>query len=238
MEILGVRTDNLSHEEILERISDFLNEDKFHQIATVNPEFILEAQKDKEFKNILNNCDLNIADGVGMKFAFWRKRDKLKSRIAGADLMDEIIKIADEKNLGVFLAANKDGLSLWEESATAIKKIYPNLKISGVNLDKNICQWLMVNGQWSIVLCNFGAPYQEKFLNSLKNDKNAKIKLAMGIGGSFDYLTGKITRAPIFMRQIGLEWLWRLIQQPKRIKRIWNAVIIFPIKVILTNERK
>jgi len=89
-----------------------------------------------------------------------------------------------------------------------------------------------------IVFANFGAPYQEKFLNSLKSAKNSKMRLVMGVGGSFDYLTGKIRRAPVFTRKIGLEWLWRLIQQPRRIKRIWNAVIIFPIKIIFQKRNE
>lgn len=236
MYILKTRIDNLNKQEIPERVEIFLSEEKFHQIATVNPEFILEARGNEEFRNILNQCDLNIADGMGIKFAFWRKGERLKSRIAGADLMDEILKIADEKNLGVFLIVNNKGLSSWEETRDAIFKKYPNLKISGVNLDKNIHQWSMVNGQWSIVFCNFGAPYQEKFLHSLKSLKNANIKLAMGVGGGFDFITGKVKRAPSFMRKLGLEWLWRLIQQPKRIKRIWNAVIIFPIKIIFSAQ--
>ena len=86
---------------------------------------------------------------------------------------------------------------------------------------------------YEIVFCNFGMGYQEKFLYSLKNAKNAKIRLVMGVGGGFDFIMGKVKRAPLILRQIGLEWLWRLIQQPQRIKRIWNAVIIFPIRVIL-----
>ena len=99
MNILGVRIDNLSYSEVLGKIELFLGDGKFHQIATINPEFILEAQKNEEFKNILNGCDLNIADGIGIKFAFWRFGKLLKTRIAGADLMDKILEMADEKKL-------------------------------------------------------------------------------------------------------------------------------------------
>ena len=76
--ILGVRADNLSSQEILEKVNFFLEENKFHQIATINPEFILRAQKDQEFMNVLNVCDLNVADGMGINFAFWRQCKKLK----------------------------------------------------------------------------------------------------------------------------------------------------------------
>lgn len=248
-QILGIKIDNLAKTEIRQKVESFLMEDNFHQIATINPEFILAAQKNSEFRNILNSCDLNIADGFGIKLAFWRYGKFLKYRMAGIDLMNNILQIANEKKLSVFLAANKNGLSSWEETRDAILKIYPNLEITGSNInchsersdseaeesnlntesrsldyardDTNICD---------IIFCNFGAPYQETFLRSQKSDK---IRLAMGVGGSFDYLTGKTPRAPQFLRQLGLEWLWRLILQPQRFSRILNAVIIFPIKVIL-----
>ena len=102
MEILGVRVDNLSKKEMLAQIESFLSSNSFHQVATVNPEFILRAGEDQEFKNILDNCDLNIADGFGIKLAFWRYGKKLKCRIAGIDLIEEILKIASEKNFSVF----------------------------------------------------------------------------------------------------------------------------------------
>lgn len=232
MKVLDVRIDNLSRSEILEKIESFLGDSKFHQIATINPEFILEAQKDEEFKNILNSCDLNVADGVGIWFAFLRFGKLLKSRIAGADLMQDILKMADEKNLSVFLAVNKNGLSSYEEIKNILSKEYSNIKFSGADLDfSNFYQYETRDTKYEILLCNFGAPYQEKFINSVKNDI---LGIAMGVGGSFDYITGKTKRAPKIMRIFGLEWLCRLILQPQRRKRIWNAVIIFPIKILFS----
>jgi N-acetylglucosaminyldiphosphoundecaprenol N-acetyl-beta-D-mannosaminyltransferase len=232
MNILGVRVDNLEKGEILEKIEDFLAGNKLCQIATVNPEFILTAQKDAAFKNILNSCDLNIADGIGIKFAFWKLGEKLKCRMAGMDLMDEVLKIANDRGLSVFLAANKDGLSSYEEVSAAIKIRYPNIRIGGINLDKKISnyQFTIHNSEnYKVIFCNFGHPHQEFFLNS---QKGAIIGLVMGVGGSFDFWTGKLRRAPLWMRKIGLEWLFRLWKQPSRFLRIFKAVIIFPIKVI------
>lgn len=264
MEILGIKVDNLSKQEILEKTESFLSDGKFHQIATINSEFILAAQKDEEFKDILNNCTLNIADSMGIKFAFWWMKDKLKYRMTGADLMQEILKLANEKNLSVFLAVNKNGLSSYEETRDALSEKYPKVEFSGENIDPKNCHMSHFTCHGAL-LCNFGAPYQEKFINSVKNDSpphlsvglsddttgvtfendnlNSNFDLrpqrcggilgvAMGVGGSFDYATGKLKRAPQIMRILGLEWLWRLILQPKRWKRIWKAVIIFPIKVI------
>ncbi|MFA5961684.1 MAG: WecB/TagA/CpsF family glycosyltransferase [Parcubacteria group bacterium] len=237
--ILGVRVDNLSRKEILEKIESFLDEGKFHQIATVNPEFILEAQNNLCFRTVLGNCALNIADGFGIRCAFWRHGWHLKSRVSGADLTLEILKLANQKKLAVHLVINKDGLNTFTEVRKAILKTYPNLKISGNDLDKNTVSCSLIADR-CVLFCNFGAPDQEVFLNS---QKDAKIRLAMGVGGSFDFLTGKVRRAPVFLRTVGLEWLWRLFQpQPwehkkKRLKRIWGAVVVFPIKILICQEK-
>ncbi|MFA7319454.1 MAG: WecB/TagA/CpsF family glycosyltransferase [Parcubacteria group bacterium] len=239
MKVFNVRIDNLTKEEILNQIELFLAEPRFHQITTINPEFILEAQKNSEFRNVLNASDLNVADGVGIGLAFWRFGKFLKTRLAGADLMLEILRLAEEKNLKIFLATNRDGLSSFEETKAAILKKFPSLKISGHNFDiKNPSirphkEGLEKQGGkgCEVLFCNFGAPFQELFINSQKCDT---IRLAIGVGGSFEYLTGKVRRAPKWMRKIGLEWLWRLILQPKRIGRIFRAVIVFPVKVIFS----
>lgn len=235
MYILGVPVDNLKQKEVLARVEMFLSEPRFHQIATINPEFILEAEKNKEFCAVLQDCDLRVADGFGIALAMLFKGEKLECRFPGADLMEEILSLTNEKHLGIYLAIRKDGLSSFEEIKSALLKKYSDLKINGTAIDSKIpnSQFLIPD---SIVLCNFGAPQQELFLNSLKNQND--IRLAMGVGGSFDYLTGKQRRSPKWLRAIGLEWLWRLIQQPKRWKRIWNAVVVFPFRVIFATMKK
>lgn len=254
MEILGVRIDNYSKKEILEKIGFFLTEDnrstisgekvlgKLYQIATVNPEFILRAQRDTEFRGILNKSDLNVADGVGIWYAFLRFGKKLENRIPGIDLMQEILEIANRRSLTLFLAIHKNGLSSFEEIKQVLNKKYPNIKVSGQNFDPAKSKKFINEVVGDVVFCNFGFPMQEKFINLLKNKQNSslqlsgsrgKIRLAMGVGGSFDFVTGKIKRAPFRMQKLGLEWLWRLFQEPRyRFKRIVNAVIVFPIRIL------
>jgi len=234
--VLGVRIDNLSYAEIIKKIKKFLTDSDFHQIVTVNPEFVLEAQKNYPFKQILNQSNLNIADGVGIKLAFYYLGIKLKQRLAGVDLMIEILKIASVKKIPLFLVINQEGLSSFKEIRSAILRLYPQLKINGITISKKTDLSLYKKLSFSlptILFCNLGAPDQEFFINF---QKNANIKLAMGVGGSFDFLTGKVKRAPIFMRQIGLEWFWRIFQQKqnrwKRIERILRAVLVFPFQVI------
>lgn len=243
--ILGVKINNLSRKEILEKIELFLDSEKFHQITTTNAEFILKAQKDEDFKKVINESDLSLADSISVWYAFIRNFNFLKCRIAGIDLMQGILKIAEKKNISIYLAVRKDGLSSWQETRDAILKKFPNLDIEGVNIKNqdNFANCRDVDPRWDsrtslsrlkkkIVFCNFGAPMQDKFIYSLRQF-NGKVCLGMGVGGSFDFLTGKVNRAPKWMRVLGFEWLYRLVKQPNRWKSIFNAVIIFPIRVIL-----
>ena len=232
MQIFGIPIDNLTREEIFTQVETFLDEPKFHQIATVNPEFFVEAEKNKDFHEVLQQCDLRIADGFGIAVAFFLKGERLKCRFPGADLMEEIIHQTNGRGISVYLAIRKDGLSSFEQIKSAILKKYPLLQINGSNIDIKKIRDSRFEIRDSIVLCNFGAPMQELFLARLKNNPG-NVRLAMGVGGSFDYLTGKQKRAPQWLRTIGLEWLWRLVRQPKRFKRIWNAVIIFPVKMLV-----
>lgn len=266
MDILGISIDTLSRTEILDRISGFLDDSAYHRIATVNPEFILLAEKDMAFRQSLLDADLRIADGVGIILALAASRIlgqvglfssststyegegregflKRLTRFPGADLMEEILKIANERHLSVYLAVRADGLSSYEEVKAAIVKKYLNITIGGANIDIADCrvqiadskcvalQSEIKNLQSAIILCNFGAPEQEIFLAKL-HDTGAH--LGIGVGGSFDYLTGKIRRAPRWMRSLGLEWLWRLILQPRRFRRIWNAVVVFPVRAFFS----
>lgn len=229
MQIFGIPIDNLSRAEILSRVEDYLAEPGFHRIATVNPEFLLRAADDNTFRASLLEADLRIADGFGIVLAGLLAGERF-TRFPGADLMQEILSIAEERKLSVYLAVRCDGLSSYEEIRSVLLQKYPHLKISGADIDPQIPA-TQVTVPAAIVLCNFGAPEQELFLAHLKNREQSP-RLVMGVGGSFDYLTGKQKRAPKILRALGLEWLWRLILQPTRWKRIWHAVIVFPFRII------
>lgn len=232
MKLLGVPISQLSQEEILAQVKVFLAEPKFHRIATANPEFLVLADTDQVFKNSLLAADLCVADGFGIVLTGLLRGKKI-TRFPGVDLFHEVLTIAERDGHSVFLVINKDGLSSYEEICTALLNEYPRLAIQGVNIFVGEALDSRFKIQDSkIILCNFGAPEQELFLESIRNNPG-DVRLAMGVGGAFDFLTGKQKRAPRCLRIIGLEWLWRLILQPKRWKRIWNAVIVFPMKVLL-----
>ncbi len=221
MKILDVKIDNLNKREILEKVNGFLKSSDQHYLTTPNPEFLVKAQKDEDFKRILNSADICVPDGVGLTYASIFLREPIKERIQGVDLMDKICKQAAQKEWSVFLMGAEMGIS--DKAAEKLKEKYPDLKISSGHEE--------VSGQPEILFVALGAPKQEKWIrNNLS--KLPSVRLAMGVGGSFDFISGKVKRAPKSVRKIGLEWLWRLICQPWRVKRMYNAVIKFPYLVI------
>lgn len=231
--ILGVKIDNVDFKEALAKIQAFLMVDELHMVATVNPEFILTAHRDEPFKQILNNSDLNVPDGVGIKFAAWFLGQKIDERITGVDLTWEICKIASEKGYSVFFLGAAEGVA--EIVANRIRLLNPDLKIAGTysgTPDEEGIVNRINSTNADILLVAYGAPKQEKFIAD--NKMALKVKLAMGVGGTFDYIAGIVPYAPIFMRKLGLEWLYRLFTQPKRWKRILNAAIVFPWMVFVS----
>lgn len=236
MKLLDVSVSSGSHEEILRQVKSFLAESKFHRIATVNPEFLVMADRNPAFKQSLLSADLCVADGFGIVLTGLLHGEKI-TRFPGVDLMHEILAIAQREGHAVFLAIRQDGLSSYEEIRASLLKKYPRLSIDGggVPMTESWENYKLKAKSSKLLMCNFGAPTQELFLESVRNDPG-DVRLAVGVGGSFDYLTGKQKRAPEWWRALGLEWLWRLLLQPKRWKRIWNAVVVFPMKVLLRSR--
>lgn len=205
-------------------------------VATLNPEILLKAHRDPNYKKILNSSDLNICDGFGIKMVSCLKKNCLKARFAGADLADFLLDLAAREKSKVLVVASKDSLSKPEEIERAISKKHPDISAKSIYFSAGQ-EWFenAIIKSAEIVFVNFGAPEQEKFIFENKA-KFPSAKLLVGVGGTFDFLTGKIRRAPRWMRSIGTEWLWRLIQEPKRFRRIWNAVAVFPAAALLKEK--
>jgi N-acetylglucosaminyldiphosphoundecaprenol N-acetyl-beta-D-mannosaminyltransferase len=223
-EILGVKIDQVYLGDVINNISDFLQSKEQHYIVTVNPEFIVEAQKNNDFKKVLNNASVATCDGFGLSLV---SGFKLK-RVTGVDLSQDLL---DKKWLKIFLLGGD------ENSAKKVRENNPTTVVGserGGKIDKKT--WKLSDNkeiiekinksEANILLVGFGQVKQEMWID--KNlSKMPNIKVAIGVGGTFDYLSGNIRRAPGWMRNIGLEWLFRLISQPTRITRIFNATVKF-----------
>jgi N-acetylglucosaminyldiphosphoundecaprenol N-acetyl-beta-D-mannosaminyltransferase len=236
LKILGVRFDNISFEEATKRALKFAVDTKQHYITTPNPEILLEAQRNNKFLKVLNRSDLNVADGIGILWAAKYLKEPLQERVTGTDLVQSIAKEAskDEKQK-IFMLGAAPGIA--KKAAKILTEKHPNLKIVGTHAgspkpkhEKEIIR-LINKSQANIIFVAYGAPAQEFWITrNLK--KMPKVKLAIGIGGAFDFIAGKRKRAPKLFQSLGLEWLYRLIQEPARLKRIFNATVKFPLKVL------
>lgn len=194
--ILGIKIDDVNMSEALEMVHQWLQKFGKKYIVTPNPEFIMTAQKDLDFKKILNGADLSIPDGAGLKLS-----GKIENTVSGVDLMEKLVERSADWGVTVGLLGGSDGVA--NKTAECLQKKYPKIKISFTSPD--------------LLFVAFGHPKQEKWI--VKNLPKLNVKIAMGVGGAFDYLSGKVPRAPKWIRDLGFEWLFRLVVQPWRIKR-------------------
>lgn len=201
--ILGVKIDDVNMDQALEIVHQWLQKSEKRYIVTPNPEFIMAAQKDLEFRKILNDADLSIPDGAGLKLS-----GKVKNTVSGVDLMEKLVERSADWGATVGLLGGRDGVA--EKTAECLLQKYPKIKIVFANDEK-------ASGKCDFLFVAFGAPKQEKWI--AENLPKLPVKVAMGVGGAFDYISGKTPRAPKWLRSLGLEWLFRLMIQPWRIKR-------------------
>lgn len=232
-DVLGVKIDDLKITEALSVVEKWIWNPGKHYIVTPNPEFVVAAEKDPEFKKILNGADLSIPDGVGLRLS-----GKIKNTFSGTDFMEQLIGLATEKGFVVGFLGGKEGIA--KRCAECLKKKYPGLKVvfveSGGEVDDD-GRWKIEGGAVSIppvdiLFVAFGHIKQEKWI--VNNIDKIPVKLAMGVGGAFDYLSGSVPRAPVWMRDSGFEWLFRLVVQPWRISR---QLALLKYLWLLTRER-
>lgn len=207
------------------------------QIITINPEMIMNAQKNEQFFEIIKNSNLNIMDGVGVKIALKFQGIK-KAQIRGVDFSRELVKLASENNYRLaFLGAKEEVIQKAKEN---FLNQYPNLNFVYVrngyfNDDIEIINELkQANPQ--ILLVGLGSPKQEELISKLRNELSGCIMV--GVGGSFDVFSGIVKESPLVWRKLGLEWLYRTILQPERFKRIFPVLPIFLIKCIIASMNK
>lgn len=235
--------------------------DEIKVIFTPNPEILLLAREDKKYLKILRKADLLLPDGNGLQFVSTLKRfpskwlraffylpllftflvykkpfrSEIPEVIHGSDFMGSIVDWAELRNKSVFFLGAAPGVA--QKTADFFLKRNPQLKVAGVshfNPGKEALN-LVKSSKAKVVFVAYGAPKQEKWVHD-SLPKLPDLDLIMGVGGSFDFWSGKTKRAPLFMRKLGLEWLWRLALNPrKRALRIYNAFIKFPILSVFSD---
>lgn len=232
MNILGVRIDKVNMNEAVEVAKEYLQEDKLHMIFTPNPEMIINANEDEAFKNILNSSSLNIPDGNGVVWASQKIKEPLEERVAGFDFIHRLFDLGKDTNINFYFLGSKPGVA--EKAKENLENTHEYIKIVGTqdgyfNAD---CEEKIVedinNKSTDVLLVALGSPKQERFIYKYKDKLNCKI--AIGVGGCFDVISGEVKRAPKIFIKMKLEWLYRGLSDFKRMKRLM-AIPKFMIKV-------
>ena len=229
--ILGIDVCVTTYEELRNAIKNDIEKNKKSYIVTINPEKVIKAKKDESLKKILNNAQYQIPDGIGIIYASKIKKGNIKSRITGIDTMEMICDLSNKENFRIFMYGAKADII---EKAQKLEEQYENINICGYingyeNDEKKIIKTIN-NSNPDILFVALGSPKQEKFISKNFNKLNCKILL--GVGGSFDVISGHKKRAPKWVQNKGLEWLYRLIKEPKRIFR-QTKIVSFIFDVIL-----
>jgi N-acetylglucosaminyldiphosphoundecaprenol N-acetyl-beta-D-mannosaminyltransferase len=220
--LLGVGIDNLSMDDVIELIDGLIEKGGFHQIATANVDFLTNAFEDAELLNILHSCELVLPDGMPLVWASRILGAPLKERVAGADLVPRLLRLSAHKKRRIFL------LGATEENSSAaaqrIQEQYPEAIIcgrysppftSGLPMDDERSLQLIAEAKPDILLVAFGNPKQEKWI--AKHRARLNVPVCIGVGASIDFLSGRQSRAPQWMQKCGLEWTYRLVNEPRRL---------------------
>ena len=230
----GVRVEPTTAEKAQKTIEHFLSSDSGHQVVTLNPEMLLAARKNKEFAQTLQQADLITYDGFGLVLM---GGGEVKERLTGNDVLEMLFLLAQKNGSRILLLGGEGDQAI--RAAEKVHSRFSNLVIKGNpggQIVKEADGWRMDNDVMeevrsfapSILAVALGHEKQEMWIRDHLHHLPS-VRVAVGIGGALAFLADDIRRAPSIMRKLGFEWLWRLVCEPRRIGRIFRAVVTFPI---------
>jgi N-acetylglucosaminyldiphosphoundecaprenol N-acetyl-beta-D-mannosaminyltransferase len=218
----------------MQKLHAFLHEHGQHHVVTPNSEMLVASCWNPMFRQVLIDADLHLPDSAGLLFAARLTGQKLPERVTGIDAVTAFCRGLDS-HTPVFLLGGWDGVA--DRAAQSLKEQNPNLTVVGTfagSPHESDAQEIVrrINDSGAVILLvAYGAPQQDLWITRHLQDMPS-VRIAMGVGGTFDFLAGTRVRSPQFLQRLRLEWLWRLVQEPSRLGRIWNAVVVFPILVL------
>lgn len=237
VKIFGINIKNTTLLEVMSLLEEKLEEDKLFTIATPNTEIAMRSKDEPYLSKIINSFDLVVPDGIGLIYASKIKKLPLKERVTGFDISIELLKLGEKKPLKLFILAGKPGIS--EKAARNVEKEYPGISVVGnrngyfsLGDEKEIVEEINSKNP-DIIFVGLGFPKQEEFIQ--RNKENLNSKIIIGNGGVTDILAGESKRAPDIFIKMNLEWFYRLITDPSRIKR-QLAIPKFMYNVVVNKE--
>jgi len=248
--VLGVRVDRLSQKQALTSMMQMIeqyhascNSEKLllcQQVVTVNPEFVMEAQRNAEFRQCINRAALVVADGTGIVWATRYLGRPVPERVTGTDTLTELARCCAEKGYRLYLLGAAPGVA--EAAAARLQELAPGLQIAGTYAgspalaEEDAIIERIRSAQADMLCVAYGAPAQELWI--YRNLARLPVAVAMGVGGAYDFLSGRQLRAPLLMQRLGLEWLFRFYREPSRWRRMFSAVPQFTLQVLVKGRRK
>jgi N-acetylglucosaminyldiphosphoundecaprenol N-acetyl-beta-D-mannosaminyltransferase len=220
--ILGVPFDNLTAKEAIDLIVRMVQSRRPHYLVTANVDFLVQAQEDVELRRILFDAHLVLCDGTPLVWASHWLGNPLPERVAGSDLVPLLLSVAAEKNFRIFLLGATP-----ESAAQAVKNLnekFPNLPIAGhysppfnklLEMDNDEIARRITEAKPDLLLVSFGCPKQEKWISM--HYRSVGVPVSVGVGATIDFLAGHVRRAPKWMQRTGTEWIFRLLQEPRRL---------------------
>lgn len=231
IDILGVRVDDATYDDLLAQVDAFVASGRPHQIVTLNPEMLVVAHDEPAFRQDLNAADLNVADGVGLMLAARLLGRPLRERVTGSDGVYRLATHCARRGYRLFLLGAAPGVA--EVVAERLTAANPRLGVAGVHAgsprveDEEGIIGLVRAASPDLLLVAYGVPAEEKWI--ARNRDRLGVPVMVGVGGSFDFVAGVTRRAPAWMRRLGLEWLYRLVREPWR----WRRQLALPRFVAL-----
>ena len=227
VDVLGVKIDKMSLSETFEKAKGLLKTEGVSMIFTPNPEIVMRAAEDSEFKNILNSADICTPDGIGVVYASKILKNSVKERVPGFELSKMLMESVSKTGEEVFLFGSKPGIA--EKAKENIEKMYPGINIVGTRDgyfkeedEDGIIDMINESGAKLLYVC-LGAPKQEKWIYK-NRDRLKGVRLALGVGGTLDVLSGEAKRAPEILLKLNLEWFYRIASNPSR----WGRFLALP----------
>jgi N-acetylglucosaminyldiphosphoundecaprenol N-acetyl-beta-D-mannosaminyltransferase len=243
--IFGVRLDHVATEAHLrDRLNRALHGDRAMRIFTPNPEILLHARADPTYAAVLRTADLALPDGTGVAMIESLRAGRRIRRWPGVEVGELLVRIAAERDASVTFVGG--GLGVAQRAAERWMRTLPGVRIGVAGEGVAISEEGVVDpaeddpdltravaaGSPAIVLVGFGAPKQERWI-ARNADAVPSARIVMGVGGSFDMWADELPRAPAALRKLGLEWVWRLVLEPRRLPRMFRAAVVFPLRVLL-----
>ncbi len=224
--LLGVRVHSVTMDQTLLILTAMANSGKAHQIVTVNAEFVMKAQSNREFRDVLNHSDLTIPDGMGVVWGARLFGLPIRERITGVDTVEKIASVAEESGFSMFFLGAAPGIA--EKTADELRSRHRDLKIAGTFSgsprpeDEEEIIAMIRAAQPHFLFVAFGCPAQDLWI--ARNKSRLNVPVSIGVGGTFDFIAGVAVRAPHMMQRLGLEWLHRLFREPHR----WRRMLALP----------